>query len=219
MWGEWNSIFTSTQGLVVLHFQTTSRIKKIQQTALERPNVNLKLCQVYSGQLQHSSTRNELISIWFLKLLIAIMELEGGKGSRTKSRKIWAPGCHFQTYPQKLWSLISQKTIPDVYVSKFSSFVCCCCCSVAKPCPTLHNHMDCSGAAFLVPLHLPACAQVQVHWIGDAVQPSQPLLPSFPSAFNLSQSQGLFLCFYISLSEASCNLQCKAFLRNVNISN
>ena len=35
-------------------------------------------------------------------------------------------------------------------------------------------------------------AQTHVHWVGDAIQPSYPLLPSFPPAFNLSQQQGLF---------------------------
>ena len=35
-------------------------------------------------------------------------------------------------------------------------------------------------------------AQVHVHWIGDAIQPSHPLSPSSPSAFHLSQHQGLF---------------------------
>ena len=35
-------------------------------------------------------------------------------------------------------------------------------------------------------------AQVHVHWISDAIQPSHPLLPSSPSAFNLSQHQDLF---------------------------
>ena len=35
-------------------------------------------------------------------------------------------------------------------------------------------------------------AQVHVHWIGDAIQPSHPLLPFSPSALNLSQRHGLF---------------------------
>ena len=43
-----------------------------------------------------------------------------------------------------------------------------------------------------VPHHLPKFTQVHVHCIGDAIQPSYPLTPSFPSAFNLSQHQGLF---------------------------
>ena len=40
--------------------------------------------------------------------------------------------------------------------------------------------------------HLPKFAQVHVHCIGDAIQPSHPLRPSSPSALNLSQHQGLF---------------------------
>ena len=38
----------------------------------------------------------------------------------------------------------------------------------------------------------PEFAQVHVHCIGDAVQPSHPLTPSSTSALNLSQPQGLF---------------------------
>ena len=59
-----------------------------------------------------------------------------------------------------------------------------CCCSVAKPCPTLSNPMDCSTLGFPVLHHLSEFAQVHVHWISDAIQPSHPLLfpPSvFPS--------------------------------------
>ena len=40
--------------------------------------------------------------------------------------------------------------------------------------------------------HLLKFAQVHVHSISDAIQPSQPLMSSCPSAFNLSQHQGLY---------------------------
>ena len=40
------------------------------------------------------------------------------------------------------------------------------------------------------PHYLTEFAQVHVHWIGDAIQPFRPLLPSSPSAFSLSQHQG-----------------------------
>ena len=63
-------------------------------------------------------------------------------------------------------------------------------CPVAKLCPTLRDSMDCSTPGFPVPHHIPEFAQVHVHWIDDAIQPSHPLSPS--SAFNLSQQQGLF---------------------------
>ena len=39
---------------------------------------------------------------------------------------------------------------------------------------------------------LPEFAQTHVHWIDDAIQPSDPLSSLFPPALNLSQHQGLF---------------------------
>ena len=42
------------------------------------------------------------------------------------------------------------------------------------------------------PHHLLEFAQVHVHRIGYAIQPSHPLSPSSPSALNLSQQQDLF---------------------------
>ena len=50
----------------------------------------------------------------------------------------------------------------------------------------------CSMPDLSVPHHLLKFAQVHVHCIGDAIQPSHPLTPSFPSALSLSQHQGLF---------------------------
>ena len=35
-------------------------------------------------------------------------------------------------------------------------------------------------------------AQTNIHGVGDTIQPSHPLLPSFPPTLNLSQHQGLF---------------------------
>ena len=51
--------------------------------------------------------------------------------------------------------------------------------------------MDCSTSGFPVLLHLPELAQSHIHWC-DAIQPSHPLSPPSPPAFNLSQHQGLF---------------------------
>ena len=44
------------------------------------------------------------------------------------------------------------------------------------------------------PVHhqLPELSQTHVHWVGDAIQPSHPLLSPSPPAFNLSQHQGIF---------------------------
>ena len=56
----------------------------------------------------------------------------------------------------------------------------------------LCNPMDCSTPGFLVLHHLLKFAQVHVHCIGDAIQPSHSLRPSSPSALSLSQHRGLF---------------------------
>ena len=50
----------------------------------------------------------------------------------------------------------------------------------------------CSTLGFPVLHYLPELAQTQVHWVSDAIQPSHPLSPSSPPAFNLSQRQDLF---------------------------
>ena len=69
---------------------------------------------------------------------------------------------------------------------------CCCCCSVAQSCPARCKPLDCSTPSFPVLHYLPEFAQTLVHWVGDAIQPSQSLSSPSPPAFNLSQHQGLF---------------------------
>ena len=64
--------------------------------------------------------------------------------------------------------------------------------SVTQSCLTLCNPMDCSTPSFPVHHQLPEFTQTHVHWVGDAIQPSHPLLFPSPPAFNLSQHQGLF---------------------------
>ena len=65
-------------------------------------------------------------------------------------------------------------------------------CTITKLCPTLCDSMDCGTPGLPVLHHLLELAQTHVHWVGDAIQPSHPLLPSSPPALNLSQHQGLF---------------------------
>ena len=52
--------------------------------------------------------------------------------------------------------------------------------------------MDCSMTGLPVHHQLLEFSQTHVHGVGDAIQPSHPLLPPSPPAFNLSQHQGLF---------------------------
>ena len=60
--------------------------------------------------------------------------------------------------------------------------------SATQSCPTLCDPMDCSTPGFPVHHQLLELAQTHVHRIGDAIQPSHPLLS--PPALNLSQHQG-----------------------------
>ena len=62
--------------------------------------------------------------------------------------------------------------------------------SVAQSC--LCDSMDCSTPGFPVHHQLPALAETQAHRVGDAIQPSHPLLSPSPPVVNLSQHQGLF---------------------------
>ena len=64
--------------------------------------------------------------------------------------------------------------------------------SVAQLCLTLHDPMDCRMPGLPVHHQLLEFTQTQVHWVGDAIQPSHLLLSPSPPAFNLSQHQGLF---------------------------
>ena len=52
--------------------------------------------------------------------------------------------------------------------------------------------MDCSMPDSPVLRCLLKSAQARVHWVDDAIQPSHPLPSPSPSAFSLSQHQGLF---------------------------
>ena len=62
----------------------------------------------------------------------------------------------------------------------------------------LYNPMDCSTPGLPVHHQLPEHAQTHVYRPGDAIQPSHPLSFPSPSAFNISQHQGL--CQWVSSS-------------------
>ena len=69
--------------------------------------------------------------------------------------------------------------------------------SVAQSCPTLCNPMDCSTPGLTVHHQLPEFTQTHVHWVGDAIQSSHPLLspsllPSIFPSIRLFQMSQLF---------------------------
>ena len=80
-----------------------------------------------------------------------------------------------------------------------SSYHCCCCSAAQSWTAWFKNLMDRSTPGFPVHRHLPELAQTHVHRVSDVIQPSHPLSPPSPPAFNLSQHQGLFK--WVSLSQ------------------
>ena len=68
----------------------------------------------------------------------------------------------------------------------------CWCCSVTKSCLILCDPKDYSTPGFSARHYFLEFDQTHVHWVGDAIQASQPLLSPSPPALNLSQHQSLF---------------------------
>ena len=81
----------------------------------------------------------------------------------------------FSKYMNNLYSSISKKTV------QFS-------CSIVSNSLQPHGPQDARPPC---PSPIPGVYPTHVHWVGDAIQPSYPLLSSSPPAFNPSQHQGL----------------------------
>ena len=64
--------------------------------------------------------------------------------------------------------------------------------SVDQSCPPLCDPMNCSMSGLPVHHQLSESTKTHVHWVGDAIQPSHPLLSPSLYAPSLSQHQGLF---------------------------
>ena len=77
--------------------------------------------------------------------------------------------------PSIVWWLVISSAI---YHLQFSS--------VTQSCPILCDPMDCSMPGLPVHHQLLEFTQTHVHWVGDAIQPSHPLLSPSPLTFNLS---------------------------------
>ena len=63
--------------------------------------------------------------------------------------------------------------------------------SVTQSYLTLCDPMDCSMPGLPVHHQLLEITQTDVHWVGDAIQPSHSLSSPSPPSLNLSQHQGL----------------------------
>ena len=70
------------------------------------------------------------------------------------------------------------------------------CCLVTMSCLILCDLMDCSMLGFPVLYQLPEFAQIHVHWVDAAIEPTHPLLISSPFASILSSIRVFSRCFW-----------------------
>ena len=87
-------------------------------------------------------------------------------------------------------SSLIDKWIMKIYIFYISQFS-----SVTQSCLTLCDPMDCSTPGLPVHHQLPEFTQTHVHWVGDTIQPSHPVIPfsswlqSFPASGSFQISQ------------------------------
>ena len=73
-----------------------------------------------------------------------------------------------------------------------------CCCSVANSCQALCDPMDCRMTASPVLHYLPEFAQIHVHRVSDAIQPSHPLWSPSPPALSFLVSRSFPMSQFFS---------------------
>jgi len=89
--------------------------------------------------------------------------------------------------------------------------------SVAQLCATLCDPMDCSTPGFHVHHQLPEALQTLVHWVGDAIQPSHPLLSPSPPAFKLSQNRYFPMSWLFASDDQSIRVSDSTSVLSMNI--
>ena len=92
--------------------------------------------------------------------------------------------------------------------------------SATQLCPTLCNPMDCRTPGFPVHHQLPELAQIHVHWISDAIQPSQTLVVPFFLCLQSLPASGSFPVSQLFASDGhSIGASASASVFPVNIQN
>ena len=89
--------------------------------------------------------------------------------------------------------------------------------SVTQLCPTLYDPMDCSTPGLPVHHQLLDLAQTHVPQVGDAIQPSHPVI-LFSSCLCSSQASGSFLMSWLSASggqSTGTSASASVFLMNI----
>ena len=96
----------------------------------------------------------------------------------------------FHTFINALWEIFLEMGLPYLLSKYFVQIFCSVQFSYLVMSDSC-NPMDCSMPSLPVHRQLLEFTQIHVHWVGDAIKPSHPLLSLSPT-FNLSQQQDLF---------------------------
>ena len=99
---------------------------------------------------------------------------------------IWLPAC--LSSPLSSFSHFTHSCLPHQAQMKPAFQLS----SVTQSCLTLCDPMNLSIPGLPVHHQLPESTQTHVHQVGDAIQPSHPLLSPSPPSLNLPQHPGLF---------------------------
>ena len=116
-----------------------------------------------------------------------------------------------------LWKVCSVRYFPRKVGPIFLCWVLSQFSSIAQSCPTLCDLMDCRKPDMPVDHQLLELAQTHVHWVGDAIQPSYPLLSPSPLSFSLSQHQGLFQWISLASHGQSIGASASAWVLPMNV--
>ena len=119
------------------------------------------------------------MDIWCINLLFNGSSNRPPVSKPPSQLSIWMTSVH-GVNKSRLWSAIMLQFM-TVQLS-----------SVTQSCPTFWDPMNCSTPGLPVHHQVPEFTQTHVHWVGDAIQPSYPLLSPSPPALSLSQHRGLF---------------------------
>ena len=109
---------------------------------------------------------------------VAISSSRGSSWPRDQTHVSWTGRqilYHWATWESSRYAYKYGRILLMICISHFS-------CSVVSICDPM-NH---STPGLPVHHHLPESTQTHVHWVGDAIQPSHPLLSPSPPALNLS---------------------------------
>ena len=108
---------------------------------------------------------------------------------------LFCPTISYNTYSKVHWATshtITLNSLVKWWISMSNKGLFIQFSSVAQSYLTLCDPIGCITPGHLVHHQLLEFIQTHVHWVGDAIQPSHPLLSPSPPALNPSQHQGLF---------------------------